>query len=121
MERLVTDLRRHRTHYDVIVLGLIVIRWVTDAYHFFCDRKSYIPYTYPDNKVYGANMGPIRGRQDPGGPHVGPMKFAFWVLHHNSFLYSWNNSSFVISVLFIDCNRQEIKFILSLRSYIISR
>ena len=30
----------------------------------------------PDSKVYGANMGPIWGRQDPGGPHVGPMKFA---------------------------------------------
>ena len=27
-------------------------------------------------KVHGANMGPIWGRQDPGGPHVGPMKFA---------------------------------------------
>ena len=26
-----------------------------------------------DNKVHGANMGPIWGRQDPGGPHVGPM------------------------------------------------
>ena len=23
-------------------------------------------------------MGPIWGRQDPGGPHVGPMKFAIW-------------------------------------------
>ena len=23
-------------------------------------------------------MGPIWGRQDPGGPHVGPMNFAFW-------------------------------------------
>ena len=32
----------------------------------------------PDSKVYGANMGPIWGRQDPGGPHVGPMKFAIW-------------------------------------------
>ena len=28
---------------------------------------------YPDGKVHGANMGPIWGRQDPGGPHVGPM------------------------------------------------
>ena len=27
----------------------------------------------PDSKVHGANMGPIWGRQDPGGPHVGPM------------------------------------------------
>ena len=24
----------------------------------------------PDSKVHGANMGPIWGRQDPGGPHV---------------------------------------------------
>ena len=26
----------------------------------------------PDSKFHGANMGPIWGRQDPGGPHVGP-------------------------------------------------
>ena len=32
----------------------------------------------PDSKVRGANMGPIWGRQDPGGPHVGPMNFAIW-------------------------------------------
>ena len=31
-----------------------------------------------DSKVPGANMGPIWGRQDPGGPHVGPMNFAIW-------------------------------------------
>ena len=24
-------------------------------------------------------MGPIWGRQDPGGPHVDPMNFAIWV------------------------------------------
>ena len=24
-------------------------------------------------------MEPIWGRQDPGGPHVGPMNFAIWV------------------------------------------
>ena len=33
----------------------------------------------PDSKVHGANMGPIWCRQDPGGPHVGPMNFAIWV------------------------------------------
>ena len=32
----------------------------------------------PDSKVHGVNMGPIWGRQDPGGPHVGPMNFAIW-------------------------------------------
>ena len=34
---------------------------------------------YPDSKVHGANMGPIWGRQNPGGPHVGPMNLAIWV------------------------------------------
>ena len=34
---------------------------------------------YPDNKVHVANMGPIWGRQDPGGPHVGPKNFAILV------------------------------------------
>ena len=34
--------------------------------------------TVPGSKVHGANMGPIWGRQDPGGPHVGPMNFAIW-------------------------------------------
>ena len=39
------------------------------------------PQHYPDSKVNGANMGPIWGRQDPGGPHVGTMNFAIWVEH----------------------------------------
>ena len=33
-----------------------------------------------DSKVYGTDMGPIWGRQDTGGPHVGPMNFAIWVI-----------------------------------------
>ena len=32
----------------------------------------------PDSKVNGANMGPIWGRQDPGGPHVGPKNLVIW-------------------------------------------
>ena len=35
---------------------------------------------YPDSKVHGADMGPIWGRQDPGGHHIGPMNFAIWVI-----------------------------------------
>ena len=31
-----------------------------------------------DSKVHGANMGAIWGRQDPGGPHVGPMNLDIW-------------------------------------------
>ena len=32
--------------------------------------------TGSDSKVHGANIGPIWGRQDQGGPYVGPMNFA---------------------------------------------
>ena len=31
-----------------------------------------------DYEVHGANIGPIFGQQDPGGPNVGPMNFAIW-------------------------------------------
>ena len=34
---------------------------------------------YPDGKAHMAHMGPIWGRQDPGGPHVGPLNFAITV------------------------------------------
>ena len=39
-------------------------------------RKFLDRWYTPDSKVYGANMGPIWGLQEPGGPHVGPMNFA---------------------------------------------
>ena len=32
----------------------------------------------PKSKAHGDNMGPIWGRQDPGGPHVGSMNFSIW-------------------------------------------
>ena len=35
---------------------------------------------HTDSKVHRANMGLIWGRQDPGGPHVGPMNFAIWAV-----------------------------------------
>ena len=37
---------------------------------------------YPGSKLRGANMGPIWGRQNPGGPHVGPMNLAIWLKMH---------------------------------------
>ena len=48
---------------------------------------SFKVISYPDSKVQGTNMGPIWGRQDPGGPHDGPMNFANWVdfvVHHST-------------------------------------
>ena len=46
----------------------------------FMTKNSPESYSYPDSKVHGANMGHIWGRQDPGGPHVGPINFAIWVV-----------------------------------------
>ena len=50
---------------------------------------SFLQKTISDSKVHGANMGPTWGRQDPGGPHVGPMNFAIWdcfSIHQGQFL-----------------------------------
>ena len=44
-----------------------------------------------DSKVHWANMGPIWGRQDPGGPHVGPMNFA--ILDADIAICFWPNIS----------------------------
>ena len=54
------------------------------------------PEEIPDSKVHGAYMGLTWGRQDPGGPHVGPMNFAIrdWTLSckmQNSHEFSPNN------------------------------
>ena len=38
-----------------------------------CNVPGWSYITYPGSKVYGANMGPTWGRQNPDGPHVGPM------------------------------------------------
>ena len=71
--------------------GLVPNRWQTilfepidDLFHW---SISVLPgliglenTPYPDSKVHGANTGSIWGRQDPGGPHVGPMNFAIWVV-----------------------------------------
>ena len=43
-------------------------------------------WNIPDSKVHGANMGPIWGRQDPDGTHVGPMNYAIWDGSNNTLL-----------------------------------
>ena len=49
-----------------ILNGLIIVLWIISS---------------PDSKVHGANMGPIWGRQDPSGPHDGPMDFDIWIMY----------------------------------------
>ena len=40
-------------------------------------------HMFPDSKIHGANMGPIWGRQDAGGSHVGPMNLAIRVISYH--------------------------------------
>ena len=56
--------------------------------HTFSFKKIYLKMS-PDSKVHEANMGPIWGRQDPGGPQVGPMNFAIWVVWKMAAILSW--------------------------------
>ena len=51
-------------------------KWWNYIYYILLINCSWI-YT-PDSKVPGANMRPIWGQQEPGGPHVGPSNFAIW-------------------------------------------
>ena len=46
-------------------------------------------------------MGLIWGREDPGGPHVGPMIFAIWVGIHIFTMHKidWNSLSAQLIVL----------------------
>ena len=61
--------------------------------------------TYPNSKGHGANMGPIWGWQDLGGPHVGPMDFAIWVLifgwevEQKNWSEHWNGNVVILTKL----------------------
>ena len=49
-------------------------------------------------------MGPIWGRQGPGGPHVGPMNFAIWVgllMIRNDINYDNGNENEMITTIFM--------------------
>ena len=58
------------------------------AFLYSIDICSHTIIKHPDSKVLGANMGPIWGRQDRGGPHVGPMNFVIWPLF-NELCYTY--------------------------------
>ena len=56
----------------------IVLVGASDTCVAMADVMRSLYFIIADNKVHGANMGTTWGRQDPGGPHVGPMNFDIW-------------------------------------------
>ena len=75
----------------------------------------------PDSKVDGANMGPIWGRQDPGGPLVGPMNFATMYLgyYHQNCCISYLRLQCHVSISFLSWRLRRFweSFILSTISH----
>ena len=67
------------TNWNLIAMGLITaeMQWHNKpVYPSICENTE----SYRDNKVHGANMGPIWGLSAPDGPHVGPMNLAIRVM-----------------------------------------
>ena len=67
----------------------------------------------PDSKVHGANIGPIWVRQDPEGPHTGPMNFAFWE-HNKSFrklLYERDTQAYTVYMSLPPSSQTRLHFI----------
>ena len=78
----------HAIQYDAVIMWSIVSKILhVVACEFkvwsifdLCYYNAAYSIVFPDRKSHEANMGPIWGRQDPGGPHICPMNFAFWVI-----------------------------------------
>ena len=70
---------------------------VTGTGHTNIKMRFHHTVVYPNSKVHGANMGPIWGRQVPGGPHAGPMNFAIWV--GTSLRLTWHDPNNLIEYL----------------------
>ena len=68
------------THNDEFSVVGIVIILQRGGIFITINNNNKPRRVFPDSKVHGANMGPIWGRQDPGGPHGGPMSLAIWVV-----------------------------------------
>ena len=68
---------------ETIELPLIwcALRFTCSHCNIFPDTDWFLPrQLFHDSRVHGAYTRATWARQDPGGPHVGPMIFAIWEL-----------------------------------------
>ena len=76
---------------ELLWYHVLSTHWFVSSWYHCCKREwwhiiediSCQMYACPDIKVHGANMEPTWGRQDPGGPHVGHMNLAIWVVYQH--------------------------------------
>ena len=76
--QLVTNAVHHILNRTMIVLWFYVQNLFENSAKQNIYRQVPLLRGAPDSKVHVANMKSIWGRQDRGGPHVGPMNFAIW-------------------------------------------
>ena len=80
---------RKKRNVHIVALRVGIQRCLADARSVSVSWRHHVyVYHFPDSKVHGAYMGPTWGRQDPGGPHVGPMNLAIRVVHSLYFSYA---------------------------------
>ena len=103
------------------LLSYIRVAWYQIHESVAAERTAWWPLiAIPESKVHGTNVGPSWGRQDQGGPHVGPMNFAIWdapiCLHHDDEALSlrlrniptqWLSHSFITSFHIIRMRRNR--------------
>ena len=65
--------------------------------------------TVPDSKVHEANMRPIRGWQDPGGPHVDPMNLVICGVKMGS-CQRWWISHMATDQLWLHCTQSSKQY-----------
>ena len=85
-------------------------------------NSAVILVTLPDSKVHEANMGPIWGRQDPGGPHVGPMNFAIWAgpwLGYKVVWYDENSKSYLSLCTYLTCGNMKWSIRMVSKKYVV--
>ena len=84
----ITRLQERNT--TMLVLCVYINRFAMQhVLYFIFQLPSRRSINTPDNNVRGANIGPTWGRQDPGGPHVGPINLVrreditYWVRNNH--------------------------------------
>ena len=65
----------------------------------------------PESKVRGANIGPIWGRQNPDGPHVGPMNFVIWGVNVCQYNIAENNNPLFQNQIAVDWILVQYSFV----------
>ena len=65
-------------YFEMKTEYLILLVWRLNT-TIISQQSQQLQINYTDSTVHGTNMGPIWGRQDPGGAHVSLMNFAIWV------------------------------------------